>query len=112
MRNGRHTVERALIDLSAESTKAAGRRSWKGALVLGLLLFLVVGVAMPYGIEWWSEARTQASQQTNAGRVIAPAMHQILMLRAVLPLRIIGTTAGILCLLIAMWKLTRELARK
>ena len=111
LRKRRDDVEHALVELAGESTKAAVRLSWKGAAILGAFLFLVVGVAVPYALEWWSESRTLASQSTAAGRMFGPALHQVLIIRAVFPLRIIGSIAGMICLVISMWKLLKEIRR-
>jgi hypothetical protein len=105
------SIEEALADLTKEAGAASVRGSWKRALVLGVVLFLGIGVALPYGLELWSQAHMESAQQTKAGQIFGPALHQVFLMRAVLPLRIGGTIAGIVCLAIALWKLLVEIYR-
>ena len=106
----RQRIEDDLVDIAVGSFKLARRQSWQGAALLGSGLFLLLAVALPLGIEWWIHEHASAMTGPGSAR-LAHVMEYRVLLRFVLPLKVLGSLAAIGCWLVALWKIAQELRR-
>jgi hypothetical protein len=77
------------------------RASWTSVALLGLFILALFDVAVPFGLEWWADDNARLSRHLGTAQAMNAAFENVLALHAILPLRVIGAIAAIVCWIIA-----------
>lgn len=78
------------------------KASWVSVAVLGLFVFLMFDVVVPFALQWWADANARDARHLDTASAMNAAFQNVVALHAVLPLRVIGALAAAVCWIIAL----------
>jgi hypothetical protein len=81
--------------------RPAPKASWISVALLGLFIAALFDVAVPFALEWWADDNARLSRHMGTARAMNAAFENVVALHAILPLRIIGAIAALVCWIIA-----------
>jgi len=76
---------------------ARPKASWVSVAVLGLFVLLLFDVVVPLILEWWADSNALTARHLDTACAMSAAFQNVVALHAILPLRIIGTIAALVC---------------
>jgi hypothetical protein len=80
------------------------KASWRAIAILALVILLVFDVALPYALQWWAQETLRVYGKTDVAQTMNAAFQVAVILRAIIPLQIIGAIAALVCAGIAVMR--------
>jgi len=74
---------------------------WWSVALLGAFVLVVFDFAVPFALQWWANENARTVGHLDTAQAMSAAFQNVVALHAILPLRIIGTIAAVVCGLIA-----------
>ena len=81
---------------------------WWSVALLGLFVLVVFDLVVPFALQWWADGNARTAGHLDTAQAMSAAFQNVVALHAILPLRIIGTAAAVVCLLIAAKRFRSE----
>lgn len=87
---------------------APAKASWRAIAILALVILVVFDVALPYALQWWAQETLRVYSKSDVAQAMNAAFQVAVLLRAVIPLQIIGAIAALVCAGIAVLRFARR----
>jgi hypothetical protein len=84
------------------------RASWRSLAILALVILLVFDVALPYALQWWAQETLRVYGKADVAQAMNAAFQVAVLLRAIIPLQIIGAIAALVCAGIAVMRFAQR----
>jgi hypothetical protein len=76
---------------------ARPKSAWWSVALLGAFILVLFDVAVPLALQWWADENARTAHHLDTAQAMSAAFQNVVALHAILPLRIIGTIAGLAC---------------
>jgi hypothetical protein len=90
------------------TASANPKASWRALAILALLILLVFDVALPYALQWWAQETMRVYAKADVAQAMNAAFQVAVLLRAVIPLQIIGAVTALVCAGLAAVRFARR----
>jgi len=75
---------------------------WWSVALLGVFILVLFDVVVPIALQWWADGNARTARHLDTAQAMSAAFQNVVALHAILPLRIIGTIAALVCGAIAV----------
>jgi hypothetical protein len=76
---------------------ARAKSPWWSVALLGAFVLVLFDVAVPLALEWWADGNARSAPHLDTAQAMSAAFQNVVALHAILPLRIIGALAALVC---------------